>query len=198
MRVGRLRFILVTLVLAGALAGCESPPPRPTFADIRFTDQAPIRLAVSSVEISREFKPTFQSPHVEHLFPVPPERALENWAHDRLVAAGGSARARFIIQDASVIETQLKKKDEGLTGAFTDQPAQRYDATVAVTLQIVDGQGLPVRTVSVTSSRSQSVLESITPNDRDKTWYDMTKALMADFNQQMSQQISAHFGGYFQ
>jgi hypothetical protein len=198
MRVGTLRFILVTLALTAALAGCESPPPRPTFPDIRFTDQAPIRLAVSSIEISSDFKPTFQSPHVEHLFPVPPERALENWAHDRLAATGGSAHARFIIQDASVTETQLKKKNEGLTGAFTDQPAQRYDATVAATLQIVDDHGVPVRAVSVKSSRSQSVLEGITPNDRDKIWYDMTKALMSDFNQQMSQEISSHFGGYFQ
>ena len=178
--------------------GANCRRPRPTFPDIRFTSEPAIRLAVSTVEISSDFKPSFQSPHVEHLFPVPPERALENWAHDRLLAAGGGAHARFIIQDASVVEVDLKKKDEGLTGAFTDQPAQHYDATVAATLQIVDDHGLPVRTVSVKASRSQSVLESITPNDREKTWYEMTKALMADFDQQMSHEISAHFGGYFQ
>jgi hypothetical protein len=198
MRLGTLRFILVTLALAGALSACESPPPRPTFPDIRFTGEPPIRLAVGAVDISSDFKPSFQSPHVEHLFPVPPQRAMENWAHDRLVAAGGTPRARFTIQDASVVEVELKKKDEGLTGAFTDQPAQRYDATVAATLQIVDDHGLAVRTVSVKASRSQAVLESITPNDREKTWYEMTKGLMADFDQQMSREISGHFGGYFQ
>ncbi len=198
MRLGFVRFILVTLALTGALAGCESPPPRPTFADIRFTGEPPIRLAVGAVDVQSDFKPSFQSPHVEHLFPVPPQRALENWAHDRLQAAGGGARARFVIRDASVVEVDLKKKDEGLTGAFTDQPAQRYDATVAATLEIVDDHGMAVRTVSVKASRSQSVLESITPNDREKTWYEMTKALMADFDQQMSHEISAHFGGYFQ
>jgi hypothetical protein len=198
MRLGSLRFIIVTLALTGTLAACESPPPRPTFPDIRFTSEPAIRLAVSAVEISSDFKASFQSPHVEHLFPVPPERALENWAHDRLLAAGGTAHARFTIQDASVIEVDLAKKEKGLTGAFTDQPAQRYDATVAATIQIVDDHGLPVRTVSVKASRSQAVLESITPNDREKTWYEMTKALMADFDQQMSHEISAHFGGYFQ
>jgi len=198
MRFSSLRFILVTLVLAGALTACESPPPRPTFPDIRFTGEPPIRLAVGAIDVQSSFKPTFQAPHVEHLFPVPPARAMENWAHDRLVAGGGSARARFVIEDASVVEVELKKKDEGITSAFTKEPAERYDATVAARLQIVDDHGLPVRTVSVKASRSQSVLEGITPNDREQTWYDMTKALMADFDQQMSREISGHFGGYFQ
>lgn len=198
MRLSILRPTILTLALAGALAACESPPPRPTYPDIRFTDQAPIRLAIADVEVRSEFRPSFQPPHVEHLFPVPPARAMENWAHDRLAPAGGNARARFTIQDASVVEVELKKKEEGITSAFTKEPAQRYDATVQATLQIVDERGLPVRTVTVKSSRSQSVLEGITPNEREKTWYDMTKALMADFDQQMSTEISAHFSGYFQ
>ncbi|MGO8915365.1 MAG: hypothetical protein ACLQJR_05605 [Stellaceae bacterium] len=198
MRLSSLRFIILALALTGTLAACESPPPRPTFPDIRFTGEPPIRLAVAGVDVQSNFKPSFLAPHVEHLFPVPPARAMENWAHDRLVAGGGSARARFVIEDASVVEVELKKKEEGITGAFTKEPAQRYDAKVAATLQILDDRGMPVRTVSVKASRSQSVLEGITPNDREKTWYELTTALMADFDQQMSQEISAHFGGYFQ
>lgn len=198
MRLSFWRPTIAVLALTGALVACESPPPRPTYPEIRFTDQAPIRLAVSVVEVRSEFKPSFQSPHVEHLFPVPPARAMENWAHDRLAAAGGNARAQFTIQDASVVEVELKKKEEGLSGAFTKEPAQRYDATIQATLQIVDERGLPLRTATVKATRSQSVLEGITPNEREKTWYDMTKALMADFDQQMSTEISAHFSGYFQ
>ncbi len=198
MRLSSLRFVVLALALAGTLAACESPPARPTFPDIRFTGEPPIRLAVGGVDVQNNVKPSFQPPHVEHLFPVPPARAMENWAHDRLVAAGGGARARFVIDDASVVEVELKKKEEGISGAFTTEPAQRYDANVAATLQIIDDHGMVVRTVSVKASRSQSVLEGITPNDREKTWYALTTALMADFDQQMSQEISAHFGGYFQ
>ena len=201
MRLGSLRLVVVALAIAcaGTLAACTSPPPPPSFPDIHFTGEPPIRLAVSTIEIQSDFKPTFQSPHVEHLFPVTPAHAMENWVHDRLVAAGGSnTYARFIIRDASVVEVELKNKSEGITGAFTKEPAQRYDATLSATLQIIDEHGLPVRSIDVQASRSQSVLEGITPNQRDQTWYDMTKALMADFDKEMSAKISASLGGYFQ
>jgi hypothetical protein len=190
--------LLSPMVAILVLTACESAPPRPNFPDIHISGEAPIRLAVGGVDIRNDYKATFQPPHVEHLFPIPPAHAMENWAHDRVVAAGGNARAVFVIADASVVETELKKKEEGITGAFTKEPAQRYDATVAATLNLIDERGTPVRTVTVKAFRSQTVLEGVTPNEREQAWYDMTKALMNDFDRQMSAEISAHFGGYFQ
>src|ERR1700732_1026448 len=113
-----LRFLMAVLGMTGLLAGCESAPPRPSFSDIRFTDAPPIRLAAGGIDVASEFKSSFQLPHVEHLVSVPPARAMENWAHARLAAASGGARARFVIQDASVVEVELKKKEEGITGAL--------------------------------------------------------------------------------
>jgi hypothetical protein len=197
MRPGFLRLMIVAVALTGLLQGCDTPPPRPSFPDIRFNTVPPIGLAVSGVDVQSEFKASFQPPHVEHLFQVAPARAMENWARDRLAAGGGVGRARFVIRDASVVEVELKKKEEGITGAFTKEPAQRYDAVVAATLEILDERGFAVRTATVKATRSQSVLEGITPNDREKTWYELTKGLMADFDQQMSAEVSAHFGGYF-
>jgi hypothetical protein len=191
------RLLIAALVLVLPLAACDTAPPRPTYPDIRFSGQTPIRLAVGGIDISNEYKAPFQSPSVDHLFPVPPARAAENWAHDRLQAAGGARRARFTIQNASVIETPLKKK-EGLTATFTKEASERYDATLQAKLDILDERGVPLRSVTVTAVRSQSVLEGITPNERDQTWYDMTKALMADFDKQMTAEISSNFGGFFQ
>jgi hypothetical protein len=178
------------------LAGCSSPPPRPTFPDIRFTSEAPIGLDVATLEVRDEYQPPMRSPNVDHLFPVTPAHAAENWAHDRLKPTGKAGRVVFILRNASVIETELPKTG-GVSGAFTTQAAERYDLTLQATVQIVDAQGLPVRTANVQAQRSQSVLEGITPNDRDRTWYDMTKAAMADFDSQMENEIRNNFGIYY-
>jgi hypothetical protein len=194
----RPRFLVLAFAILGLLAGCETPPPHPTFPDIRFTNEPPIRLAVAAVEVRNEYQPTYRAPHVEHLFPVPPARAAENWAHDRLKAVGNAGRARFTIKDAEVIEVELKKASEGIRGALTSEPAQRYDLTLDASLDMLDEHGLPLRTVSVKAARSQTVLEGITPSQREETWYAMTKAAMADFDRQMEAEIRNNFGPYLQ
>jgi len=193
----RPRLLAIVGLAFALLGGCTTPPPRPTFADLRYTDQPPLRLDVAAIEVRDEYQAPFKAPNVDHLFPVPPDKAAVNWAHDRLKTVGKTRRAVFVLQNASVTETELPKKTQGLTGALTTEPAQRYDLKLQAMVEIVDDQGLPLRTVSVTATRAQSVLEGITPNQRDQTWYDMTKAAMADFDQQMESQIRSNFGIYF-
>jgi len=179
------------------LAGCASPPPRPAFADLRFTAEPPIRLDVAAIDLRSDYKTPFHPPNVEHLFPVTPEHAAENWAHDRLQPAGGHGRAVFILRKASAIETDLPKT-EGITSTFTTQASQRYDLALEASVQIIDEHGLALRAANVTIARSQSVLEDITPNERDQVWYDMTKAAMADFDAQMLNEIRNNFGLYYE
>jgi hypothetical protein len=182
-------------VVAGFLGGCESPSPtRPVFPEIRFTDKPPIRLDVAAVEVVDRFQPTFKEPNVEHLFPVTPARAAGNWARDRLQAAnpGSERRARFVILDASARETELPRTG-GVRGAFTTDQAERYDAVIAVELDILGPRGFTERSVTAKASRSTSVAEGITPNQREQAWYDLTRALMADLDRQLEQEIRANF-----
>ena len=191
------RAAFIGLALIAALAGCDTPATRPVFPDIRFTDQPKLRLTVAAVDIQDEFHPTFQPPNVEHLFPVPPLRAAENWARDRLQAAGGTRRLRVRITDASVKETELPRT-KGLTGAFTTDQAQRYDATVEMSIDLLNERGFPERTISAKASRSQSVAEGITPNQRDEAWYALTKDLMAELDKELERQMRANFTFYLQ
>jgi predicted metal-dependent TIM-barrel fold hydrolase len=153
---------------------------------------------VAAIDVRNDYQPSFRAPHVEHLFPVPPTRALETWAHDRLKAVGSAGRARFTIKNAEVIEVELKKASEGIRGALTTEPAQRYDMALEASLDVLDEHGLPLRTVTVKAARSQTVLEGITPNQREETWYAMTKSMMADFDRQMETEIRNNFGPYLQ
>ncbi|HEY0523244.1 MAG TPA: hypothetical protein VGD08_07635 [Stellaceae bacterium] len=192
------RALLMLAPAAGAavaLAGCDRPVSRPIFGDLRFTDRPPIRLDVAAIDVVHNFKPSFHEPFVEHLFPVPPERAAENWAHDRLQAAGTTGRARVTIADASVREVPLKRT-EGLRSAFTKDQTERYDATLEIGLDILNDRGFPVRTASARASHSRSVAEGITPNEREQVWYELTRELISQIDQEMERQIRATFGTY--
>jgi hypothetical protein len=190
----RLRQTLAVALVATAAACSSEPPPPAKFADIHFLALPPFRLDVSEVQIDDQFQPTFKAPNVEHEFPVPPQRALENWAHDRLLAVGPTSGyvARFTVIDASVREANLPKKT-GLTAMFTTEQAERYDGHVSVRLQIINPQGVAERTATAEASRTRSVAEGVTLNERDQIWYDMTRDLMADLDRQLQQEIDGSF-----
>jgi hypothetical protein len=192
---GVVRLAFVTAVIASALGGCSTPPPHPQYPDIHFTNESPISLAVGTVVLRDDYTPSSTPPHVEDRFPVPPLHALENWTHDRLQASGGPDQAVVDITDASVTESALPLKT-GITGWFTNQQAERYDMTIQVTINIVDPTGFVVRTVTVHAARSQTVAENISPDQRDQTWYDMTKEIMGAFDRQMGSEIRNHFTGF--
>jgi hypothetical protein len=185
------------LVLLGGLAGCVTPAPRQSFPDIRFTNERPLRIDAASVEVLKDFRPSFKPPEVEHLFPIPPELAVENWVHDRLQAGGTGRRVLVHIVDASVREVELPKT-EGLRGVFTTEQAERYEARVEVRIDLVNERGFPERTVTTQASRTRSVPEGITPNQRDQVWYEMTRAIMAYVDQELERQLRDNFTFYVQ
>jgi hypothetical protein len=191
-RLTRRTALLLSLL---ALAACAPASTRPTFQEIRFTDRPKLRLDVSAVDVERVFRPTLREPQVEHLFPVPPEVAAESWARDRLEPTnpGSPRRARVRILDANVRETALKKT-EGLRGAFTTDQAERYDATVEMSVEILGERGFPERTVSAKAQRSQTVKEGLTQNEREQIWYELTRQLMTDLDQQLEREMRANFG----
>lgn len=189
----RVGFIAVTGAVA--LNACSAPPPHPEYPDIHFTNQTPIGLGVNTISLREDYTPSSTPPHVETQFPVTPMHALENWAHDRLSATGGPDRAVVDITDASVTETNLPRT-QGMQGWFTTDQSERYDMTVQATINIIDSSGLVVRTATAHASRSQSVAENISPDQREQTWYDMTKDIMAQFDRQMENEIRTHFTGF--
>src|ERR1700709_2291984 len=121
------RLAAAAVVLCSLVAGCATLPPRPNLPDTGFTNGRPMGIAASSVELVKDFKPSFKAPEVEHLVPVPPELAIENWVHDRLIAAGSGGRRVVVhIVDARIRETALPKT-QGLVGVFKTDQSERYD-----------------------------------------------------------------------
>lgn len=191
------RRLALCLPFVLGLAACSHEPPPARFPDIRFNTEPPIQLDVARVELVSAFQPSFAPPEVEHEFPVPPQRALENLCKDRLQAiAPGSRRiARFTIVDAKVLEAQLPLK-EGVQADFTNQQAQRYDGQVEIRLDIYDENGIVVRTATARASRSRTVDQKITPNERDRVWYQMSDELAHAADQVLEQYVNASFYPY--
>ena len=192
---GIMRVAFIAAVAAATLVACTSPPPHPQFPDLRFTSQPPIALAVGTVSLREDYVSSANPPHVEQQFPVTPLHAIENWAHDRLSASGGPNRAVVIVSDASVVEVALPRTT-GVQGMFTTDQSERYDMTIQVTVNIVDPTGAVLRTATVRATRSRSVAENISPDQREQTWYDMTKETMVAFDRQMESEIRNHFTNF--
>jgi hypothetical protein len=188
---------LVVALLCGALlcgaplSGCtQPPPPSRRFAEITFQQYPKFNFSVGKIEIVREYVPPLHAPNVDHLFPVPPLQMAEQWARDRLVAAGGTDVLRYVLKRASVVESELPKTT-GIRGAFTNEQAERYDAVVEVEIEIRTERGYRDGVASARAERRQTVAEDISPADRDQTWFAMTEALGRDLNGELERNIQS-------
>jgi hypothetical protein len=189
----RRQFILTGLCLGSGLTliSCAPPPEAPSFPDIRFTGEPPFILQASHVEIRTLYQPG----DADNAFPVSPLRAIQNWARDRLRATGQGGPARFTIANAMARITDVPVRG-GISGTFTDQVSQQYDIAIDAALELVDTTGVAVRSARVTVSRSATVLQSATANDRARVRYNLVRDMMTDFNNQAQARISGGFGQY--
>ena len=180
-----------------ALSACETPPPMKTYPPISFKNEAPIRLNVDEITVVQDYTPPGVAPNVDQLFPVSPVETALRWGKERLVAAGTGTgnRAEYIVHDASVTETALKR-ETGLTALMTKEQAERYDARIAVELRILNSLDQVVGKADAEAVRTRSLAEDATINDRDQLWYDMTKDLMTELDRQLDKTIKSVLSPY--
>ena len=179
------RLILITLVTL-FLAACAAPSER--LPDLTFKHLPPISLQVADIQIASQTSHGTEPPNVGHRFPVPPERALTQWARDRLQLAGTRHTARFTILRADATETKLKK-DEKLTGLFKQQASERYDTAVEARLEIIDDRGVQRGQVTASANWNQTIREDATLADRRRIWLELVEKLMTQFNAEMERNI---------
>ena len=191
-------FVRRNWIVAAALllTACASAPPPTKFPRLTYGHLDAFVLDVSEFEIVNAYRPTLRPPNIEHLMPVAPAAAARQWARDRLKSAGSSGRrAVFTIDNGAVTATPLKRKS-GLRGAFTVDQSERYDAVLAVRLEIFDLNGRRVGVAQADARRSRSVPENITLDARDKVWFSITESLTDGLNGELERAISQFLGQY--
>lgn len=186
-------LLFLMVIVSGTLTGCTTPVTNQSLPELSFQHMEPLSLNVSSVEIDQKFRLPFKAPNVGHLFPTPPTTALKNWLVRRInpIARQAGDRAVLTVHNAAVLEELLTKK-VGLQAAFTKQQSERYTLTIEASLQIIDTMGFQKAITSVNNSRSITVSEDATINERDRIWFELTETTMKEFDAEMSQGIRQH------
>jgi hypothetical protein len=178
------------------LAACSDAPPPTKFPQLTYSHLGVFALDVSKIEIVDRFRPTLRPPNIEHLMPVAPAKAAQQWAGDRLKSTGSSGRrAVFTIDNGAVTATPLKRQS-GLRGALTVDQSERYDAVIAVRLEVFEANGRRGGVAQANAKRSRSVPENITLDARDKIWFSITETLTNDLNTKMERAIAQFLGAY--
>ena len=176
-----------------ACGTASAPPGRVRFPEPSYEGHGPLRLEVSTIEIDTAYRPSLAPPHVDHLMPLQPEQALRRWAADRLVATGTvGRRARFMIEDAKVVESVLPRSG-GLRELFTADQARRYDGTVSASLEIRPERGASREGfASATVTRFRTTAQGISINERERVWFELVDSMLADFNAEFERQVRDH------
>jgi hypothetical protein len=190
------RRCLLILPLAGLLAACDTPSTRQPFAKLTYTYLKPYRLAVGRVDVIDAYRPPLSPPNVEQSFPVSPSGTAAQWGRDRLAAAGGPGRAVYTVLRGDAVETHLPVNSGGMLSDFENPQSERYDLTIAVKLQIIEPDGRVAATVDAKASRSITVAEDATLNDRERTWFTLTEQTMKDLNATLEKSIPQYLGSY--
>lgn len=187
-------WLAVLAVLALGVQGC-TPPKEYDVSPPSFAGQAPIALDVAEIRITDQFSPQGQG-HAENLFPTPPAEVVRLWVNQRLRAAGQSGILEVIINDASVIETKLKRKG-GIEGDFTDEPSERYNAALSVSLRIYGGsRAMSEANAETRVSRMKEATEKMSVFARREMFAQMSRDLGRQLDQSLTTQINQYFSNF--
>ena len=182
----------LTSGLAAGLAGCagQAPPSR-QFADITFRQYAPLRFRAGRIDVVTEYAAPKAAPNVDHLFPVTLSNMAERWGFDRLSASGGDLIARYVVSEASVIETSLPRT-QGLRATFKIEQSERYDGRLIVRLDLVTPRGSVEGSVTAQIDRLETIGENASIAERETLWFTMAESMGRDLNAQMERLIRTH------
>ncbi len=182
------------LPLLVVLGACQAPLPDPVARELRFDDLPPLRFDVAEVVIEQAYRSPLRPPNVEELFPVRPADAAVQWARDRIVAAGATRTLRFVVREASAIEEPLKVQG-GIKGAFILEQATLTRTRIVIEAEIID-RGISQARARAEAERTATTPEKISPGERERAWFALTRDLMRDLNAQLEKTLGQVFQKY--
>jgi hypothetical protein len=183
------------LALAIAASACNTPPPQTEFPEITYKHRPAIHFAVKEVVVERDYTPPFDKPNVDHLMPNPPVVLAIRWAQDRLVPQGQVDRLVFRVVDASVVETAIES-ESGLQEMFTVSQSERYNARLAVEVELVEDDGFTRSIVKAEAERSVTLAEDASLREREQAWFKLAEMVMNDLDVELEKSLYRHMAAH--
>ena len=178
------------------VAACQPAPQSYTLSPVTFRSQPVIRINVAKINVVEDYISPVSAPNVEHQMSTPPAQGVKIWVSERLQAVGTSGTLDVVITNASVKENKLPVK-QGVRGLFTDDQSERYDANLAVTLRLYDGENAMSRSQGdVNVSRSRTINEKASLADREKLWHDMSTEMVQSYDREAEVRLRQYFANY--
>jgi hypothetical protein len=170
---------LAVLSLPAALAGCGGGRAPVSYEPLSFDYLPPLRLNVATIDIQNAWKPT-SGLEKGFLAPTPPSEALRRMAEDRLIAAGTSGRATFVIDKASIV-----------------QDRENYVGSFSVHLDVSTSDGTRSGYASASVMRTRNIDDDSLEGARAEL-YDMVRQMMGDMNVEFEFQVRHALKDYLQ
>ncbi|MBK8160190.1 MAG: hypothetical protein IPK59_15945 [Rhodospirillaceae bacterium] len=181
-------LLLLGLVASASLAACDTPPARQRFPEITFQHLAPIRLDVARIEILSGYRSAEHPDDNAADYPEAPETLVADWARERLQAAGERGQATYTVVEARAVRVPLPRSS-GISAALKTEQSDRYDLAITVRLDAGNPISGKSGTVTETVTRSQTVPENMTLNQREAMLFNLLDAAMKDLNQRLEKSI---------
>ena len=181
-------LLLVGALVSLSVAACDTPPQRQRFPEITFQHLAPIRLDVAQIEIQSEYRSADHPDDNAGDYPEAPETLVADWARERLQAAGERGQATYTVVQARAVRVPLPRSS-GIGAALKTEQSDRYDLAITVRLDAGNPISGKSGTVTETVTRSQTVPENMTLNQREAMLFNLLDAAMKDLNQRLEKSI---------
>ena len=83
-----------------------------------------------------------------------------------------------------------------LEGLLTTEQSERYEGTLAVTVEIISDAGAPEGSAKASARRTITVPESASVVERERVWFALTEKLVLDLNGQLEKTLAQVFPQY--
>lgn len=185
--------LVLAVLLPLLLPACDTPPDRQRFPEITFQHLAPINLDVARIEVSSDYRSIDHADDNAAEYPEAPEKLAADWARDRLKAVGERGQANYTVIEARAVRVPLPRSS-GIDAALKTEQSDRYDLFITVRLEAGNPISGKSGTITETVTRSQTVPENMTLNQREVVLFNLLDAAMKDLNARLEASIPQYLG----